>query len=156
MVVVLLAAAAAFGWPDGGGEEANPEAERTAALFQQASAAFEDDRLTTPEGSSSYDFIQQILALDPDHEDARDLRERIVARYEAWGDEERAAGDYAGALSYYDRALSVAPDTTIALAEKRGAMTAALAEQQRNANAEKARRPPKRANTKKARERLGW
>ena len=155
-VVVLLAAVAAFGWPDGGGEEADPEAERTAALFQQASAAFEDDRLTTPRGSSSYDFIQQILAVDPDHEDARDLRERIVARYEAWGDEERDAGDYAEALRYYDRALAVAPDTTAALAEKRGAMTAAVAEQQRDASAEKARRPPRRANPKKARERLGW
>ncbi len=135
---------------------------RVEMLLAEAEAALEKDHLTTPEGESAFDRVQAVLELEEDNEAALDLIDQIAARYEAWGDEARAAGSPYEALTYYERGLSTsAEDAT--LRRKRDELEAELvaAETEQNitrsqGQARERSRGQSRSQETSERERLGW
>ncbi|MGB5452135.1 MAG: AAA family ATPase [Sedimenticolaceae bacterium] len=85
-------------------------------LLALADAAIARDRLTRPADGSAYSYYQRVLAIDGQHEGAREGLDRIVHRY---GDLARWALDHQElekAESYVGRGLQVGPDNSEMLA----------------------------------------
>lgn len=88
----------------------HPHAERIAALLDEASAAFADNRLTTPVEDSAYTIYLQVLSLDPTHAGAEQGIADIVERYLEWAISNAADYNIRRAVDYLGRARSVAPE----------------------------------------------
>ncbi len=82
---------------------------RIMGLLGQARIAFNDDKLTTPKGSSAWDKYKAVLALDPNHQQALEGVQRIASRYLQLAKSEVAKGDLAAADDYLAKAAMVSP-----------------------------------------------
>ncbi len=89
--------------------EVHPHAARIAHLLEDAAAAFDDNRLTTPVEDSAYLIYLQILGLDPDNAAAEQGIADIVERYLEWAISNAAEFNIRKATDYLRRATSVDP-----------------------------------------------
>jgi hypothetical protein len=154
-LLMLAVGGTAFGWFGDGSPVLSskaPDDPRVETLLNEADSAFADDRLTTPEGNSAMDKVEEVLELDPENDEAERLRMQIIAEYEGWGDKSRDEGNYAEALSYYQRAMGAASDTSATLQQKHdeAATLAAQVQEKENNGRGKAK------GKKDLRKRLGW
>lgn len=83
--------------------------QRITLLLARADHAYKSQHLTMPEAESAFAYYRQVLALDPDNEEAKRGIDVILQRYLNWAG--RAAGrqEYAQAEDYLQRAEVVAP-----------------------------------------------
>ncbi len=78
-------------------------------LLDSADAAIADDRLTFPQGDNALDFYHQILAIQPDQEDALRGLEQLVEIYVKMAQEALDYERYATARSMLARAQLIVP-----------------------------------------------
>jgi hypothetical protein len=78
-------------------------------LLDSADAAIADDRLTFPQGDNALDFYHQILAIQPDQEDALRGLEQLVEIYIKMAQEALDYERYATARSLLARAKLIVP-----------------------------------------------
>jgi serine/threonine-protein kinase PpkA len=82
---------------------------RIMGLLGQARIAFNDDKLTTPEGSSAWDKYRAVLKLEPNHPEALDGIQRVASSYLQLAQGEIAKGNYEKADEYLAKAAMVSP-----------------------------------------------
>ena len=82
---------------------------RIMGLLGQARIAFNDDRLTTPEGTSAYDKYKAVLKLDPNHAEALEGIQRVASRYLQLARGEVQKGNFSKADDYLAKAEKVSP-----------------------------------------------
>ncbi len=82
---------------------------RIMGLLGQARIAFDDDRLTTPKGSSAWDKYKAVLAIDPNHPQALEGIQRVATRYLQLAKGELAKGNHGKASDYLAKAEMVSP-----------------------------------------------
>ena len=78
-------------------------------LLKQAEQARSRDRLTRPVGDNAYDYYQQVLALEPEHREARSGLAAIARRYTEMAETLLDAGKLSQARKLIRRGLSVVP-----------------------------------------------
>ncbi len=76
-------------------------------LLDSARAAFDTDRLTTPEGNNAHQYYRQVLALDAGNPTAMEGISAIVETYLTWAMARAERGQYSRARLYLDRARAV-------------------------------------------------
>ena len=90
--------------------------QQIAQLLEQAQSQFNQLQLTTPEGNNAYETYQQVLAQDPNNQEALAGVRKIAAKYFELADQAHAADDTDKALDYLNRGLSVQSDNPELLA----------------------------------------
>jgi len=78
-------------------------------LLSQAAAALEEYRLTTPENNNAYHYYQQILELQPQHEEAIKGNNRIADAYADLAERKLDQYDYEAARHHLHRGLIIQP-----------------------------------------------
>jgi tetratricopeptide (TPR) repeat protein/Mg-chelatase subunit ChlD len=82
-------------------------AERSALLLKMAESLLKADQLTTPEGTSAYDYYQGVLRLDPGNAEAKKGIAIIVNTFKQRGKNALEQQDYARAIQYYGKAIEL-------------------------------------------------
>lgn len=85
----------------------SPAEIRVMDLLDQARAAFEDNRLTTPFEDNAYFRYLQVLSLDADNMEAAEGINAIVEQYLSWAMEATRRGNSKGALKFVGKAKSI-------------------------------------------------
>lgn len=78
-------------------------------ILIDARKAMEDQRFTVPEHDSAYGYFKRILAIDPEHREAREGIRLIGERYADFADQALSVDNFSEALAHIDRGLSVSP-----------------------------------------------
>lgn len=91
-------------------EPAVKQPSRVDTLLSQAHTAYKVQHYTQPRGSSAFDYLQSVLALEPDNQAARqglrDIQQQLLQQAQA----EHATGDDDSALASLAELLRVNPD----------------------------------------------
>ena len=103
---------------------------QVAQWLEQARDQFNRLQLTTPEGNNAYETYQQILAQDPDNQDAKEGIEKIAAKYYELADQAQVSGETDKVVDYLDRGLAVQPDNSDLLALQKRIQNAQTARNQ--------------------------
>lgn len=80
---------------------------RIAQLIERADTAFAMRKFITPKDMNAFDTYQEVLALDPANQHARESIQKIANAHKKWGDETYERKDYYKAQVYYERYLYV-------------------------------------------------
>ncbi len=78
-------------------------------LLDRAYVAEAEKHLTTPSGSSAWDFYDQVLAIAPGNEAARSGQGSIIEQYLSWTDGALRRGQPEAARNYYSRLRRISP-----------------------------------------------
>lgn len=88
------------------------------ALLAQGQQALDDYRLMTPDGDNAYEYLIEVLQLDPQNETARAGIQEIVDIYITLAEKAADSKDMVRAGRYLDRGLGIQPDNPELLAMK--------------------------------------
>jgi len=102
-------------------------------LLEQAEAALSQNRLMAPAGDNAYGYYQEVLASDPENEQARAGLQRIVTRYRELAQQSLKKGNRAEARRYASRGLTLAPRDQQLLSVQRQASRSRARKPQRGA-----------------------
>jgi type II secretory pathway predicted ATPase ExeA len=112
--------------PPVAGETADQDQQATQSpeielLLSNAELALSNDRLMVPADDNAYGYYQEVLALDPTNDQARDGVQRIVKRYGELAGQSLRKGNRADARRYASRGLTLEPTDRDLLAIQRQA-----------------------------------
>ena len=92
---------------EGYGPPESTDADKLEDMLRKAEAHLKAGRLTTPKGSSAFDFYRQVLREEPANTRALDGLHRIVGAYVRLARKKIRARDWSRAENYLERAASV-------------------------------------------------
>jgi serine/threonine-protein kinase PpkA len=81
-------------------------------LLSQAATAVKEYRLTKPKNNNAYDYYQQVLELQPQHEKALDGIASIADAYADLAERKFDRYEYKATKKYVQRGLTIQPDNT--------------------------------------------
>ncbi len=92
------------------------EKANTGTILAQADTALKEYRLTKPKNNNAYDYYQQVLESQPQHEKALEGITGVANAYADLAEVKLDKFEYKEARAYVDRGLTVQPDNTRLLA----------------------------------------
>jgi len=104
-------------------EKPQPENDMT-RLMAKARKAYSAGQFTLPRGQSSYDYLQDILAKDANHQPARDLLREMQKHLLQMARADLASGNHSGALGLLEQVLTINPSNADAVSMKKEIDTA--------------------------------
>jgi len=76
-------------------------------LIKQAEKYIAENKLTTPAGNNAYETVMEIISIDHENYEAKNLLTKIVDKYEELGDEDYNSGNYSKAILYYTKGTAI-------------------------------------------------
>ncbi len=106
--------------------------EQIAALLDKANQALDALRLTSPRGNNALEYYQAVMAMEPEHREALQGLERVVARYATLADKAMDESRLDTAAYLLGRAAGILPEAEVLKeAQRRLVKVGRLAELQR-------------------------
>ncbi|AWK86565.1 ankyrin repeat domain-containing protein [Azospirillum thermophilum] len=95
----------------GSGDGDQGQQQRVRSLADQAKRQIAGKRLTTPPGDNAFETLQRLRQIAPTAPEAADIQGAIEQTYRRWAAAAERDGDFGEARRFYERALSVSPDS---------------------------------------------
>ena len=76
-------------------------------IHKKANHQLKSNHLTSPKGDNAYESYQRMLILHSNNIYAQRINNRIVDKYEQWGDKEKKSKNWQEAIDYYNKAIRV-------------------------------------------------
>ena len=96
-------------------QDAGDQVATAGGLLDQATRQFMENKLTSPTGDNAFETLSEVLAREPENEDAQSLLSDIAGQYVSWGESALARGDLSKARGHVTKALRVQPGQAGAL-----------------------------------------
>ena len=91
-------------------EQALAKQKQIINLFARAERQMNNRQLTTPKGNNAYETLQEVLALEPQNEQAQDSLDKLATAYVALAQREFDSGQLPQSLEFIERGLLIEPE----------------------------------------------
>lgn len=95
----------------GAGDGDQGQQQRVRSLIDQAKRQISGKRLTTPPGDNAFETLQRLRQVAPDAPETAEIQGAIEQTYRRWAAAAERDGDFNEARRFYERALTVSPDS---------------------------------------------